>query len=258
MTGPELRAARERLGVGVGELAARAKVKADDLRRWEDTHVPWPASHRVDCALWELELVAAGREAAAPTCTWMERWEQRGESPGMAVLDRHFRSCPACQARDAYLKAHVRPRPQSPWLAWMPAWLRSAVLGAVLATCASGAVVGATILWILGASSGDANLTAAAGGVLLVGAAAGVAGGLVHYLTGRLRRSPRLRWRALGWTLTIEAGVAVAAGLLALGAWQGAAGLGPDEAAFFTHPLFLCSVALAGVVGGVVAAVLRR
>jgi hypothetical protein len=256
MTGAELRAYRERLGVGVGELADRAKVKADDLRRWEDSRVPWWALHKVDRALWELELLVVGAQAESPSCGWMEYWERRGEAPDVSVLDRHIRYCPTCQARDRYLWAHVRPWPLSPWVAWMPAWLRSALFGAVLATCATGAVVGAAILLILGASSGDANLIAGGGGVLVIGVAAGAAAGLVHFVTGRLRRSPRLRLRALAWTLTVEVGLAVAVGLLALGGRMGVAGLSADEASLFTHPLFLSAVAAAGVVGGVASAVL--
>jgi hypothetical protein len=258
MTGAELRAARERLGVGRGELAARARASAEELERWETAGVPWAAAGRLDRALWELERDAALANSGLPACPWAAQFAAQPDGPRKDpwALERHIERCSACQARGRYLAEHVRPRPPHPAWAWLPAWLRSVVLGAALALFATGAVTAAAVLLVAGLWSRDGELLAGAGGLALVCLAAGAAAGLTHYLAGPLGRRGFVG-RSLQWALTLEALLFVAAGLLALGARLGVAGLGAGEWALLTGPPLLLALAAAGAVAGVVAAAVK-
>jgi helix-turn-helix protein len=250
MTGEELRAARERLGVSAADLAARAGVPADTLARWEASAVPRFAAYRLDRALWELERDAALAQSDLPACEWVARYAALPAGPRKDpwALEQHIGRCPACQARGHYVEQHVRPRPENPWAAWLPPFPRAVLAGALLALVASGGVVAALILLVMGLAGRDANLLTGAAGVFVVCAAAGGLGGAVHYLTWPLRRAGRVGL-FVARLLTVESALFLAVGLVALGAWRGLAGLGPDEFRVVVNPLTLLAVAAVGVVG---------
>jgi hypothetical protein len=248
MTGEHLRTARERLNVPPADLAARAGVRADDLARWEASAVPRGAAYKLDLALWRLECEAALKASSLPACEWAARFGALPDGPGKDpwLLDRHIGDCPACQARGRFLEEHVRPRPESPWLAWLPPFPWTVLAGALLALVASGGAVAAVILLFLGLAGQDANLLVGAAGLAVVCLVAGGVGGAVYHLTGPLRRGRRLGFY-LSWVLSVEAGFFLAVALVAAAAWRGLAGLGPDELRVLTNPLTLLGVAAIGV-----------
>ena len=248
MTAEALRAARDQLGVPLTDLAARAGVRADDLARWEASAVPRFAAYRLDVALWQLECDAALAGSGLPACDWAARFAALPDGPARDpwLLERHIADCPACQARGRYVEEHVRPRPDNPWLAWLPPLARAALTGAALALVASGGAVAVLILLVLGLAERDANLIAGAAGLAGVCVAGGGVGGAVRYLTRPLRRGRPVAYY-LSWVLAVEAGLFLAVALVALGAWRGLAGLGADEFRVLTNPLTLLAVAGVGV-----------
>ena len=257
MTGDELRAARERLGVPPADLAARAGVAADALAGWEASAVPRAVAHRLDLALWELERDAALAKSGLPHCEWVARFAALPEGPGKDpwLLEQHIGRCRKCQARGRYLEEHVRPRPVGPWLAWLPPLPRAALAGAAQGVIVVGAVA-ALILLILATAEQNAGLVVGAATVLAGCAAAGAAGGAVHHLTRPLRARPAGHY--VSWLLTIESVLAVAVGLAVLAAWRGLAGLSDDDFRALTDPLNLLGAAAVGAVAAFVAGVRTR
>jgi transcriptional regulator with XRE-family HTH domain len=248
MTGNELRAARERLGAPIADLAARAGVAADVLSGWEASGVPRAAARKLAVALWELERDAALAKSGLPACEWVARFAALPDGPGKDpwTLEQHIGSCPACQARGRYVERNVRPRPEHSWLAWLPPLPRAVLAGAALALVVSGGAVAALILLLLGIAGQDANLLVGAAGLFAACAAAGGAGGAVHHLTRPWRRGGAVGHYA-SWVMTIELALALGLGLVVLAAWRGWAGLGPDEFRAVTHPVLIAAAAAAGV-----------
>lgn len=248
MTGEQLRAARERLAIPAADLAHRAGVRADDLARWEASAVPPAAAPKLDLALWHLECDAALAAGGQPMCGWAARFAALPEGAGKDpwLLERHIGSCPTCQARGRYIEEHVRPRPASPWLAWLPAFPRAVIVGAFFTLIASGGAVAAVILLVSGLVGRDANLLAGGVGMALVCLAAGGCGGAVYYVTVPLRRGRRVAFY-VSWILVAEAGLFLAVALIAAAARCGLAGLGADEFLALVNPLTLLAVAAVGV-----------
>lgn len=143
MTGNELRAERERLGVTPRELAEYADVTPHDIVRWEQCERV-PEEHRFELAvaLWALRLEAALRESGLPECAALPA--DQDPVPGdVARLQAHFASCPVCGARMRYVEEHVGPAPIRPTgsrlggrvrrlLSTLRHWHRRAALGVVL------------------------------------------------------------------------------------------------------------------------------
>jgi hypothetical protein len=254
MTGPELRAARERLGVGRGELAARAGVAVCDLECWEESAAPpavWP---RLDRALWEFERTAVLAESDLTPCAWVAHFAAQADGPRKDpwTLERHIAQCPACQARGRYLEKRLRPRPPHPSWAWMPAWARAALVGAALALGATGAIIAVIILLVLAATSGDVSLLIVAVGVFVAFNLGGAAAGAVYHWTAPLRRG--FFGRVLRWTLALEALLFLAAGVIAAATGVAFPKFGPEVWSIVANPLIWAALAAAGAVGGLAAA----
>jgi hypothetical protein len=158
MTGAELRAVRERLGVQPAALAARAGVPPEALAEWEASAVPKSAAYKLDCALWELERDAVLANSGLAPCPWVARFAALPEGPGKDpwIVEQHIGGCRACQARGRFLEEHLRPRPENPWLAWLPPLPRAMLIGAALALVVSGGVAAVAILLVLGLAQQDA------------------------------------------------------------------------------------------------------
>ena len=257
MTGVELRAARERLGLRAEDLAIRASVPADALAQWEASAVPRSAAYKLDCALWELERDAALARSSLTPCPWVARFAALPDGPGKDpwILEQHIGGCRACQARGRFVEQNVRPRPENPWL---PPFPRAVLTGAALALLATGGVAAVVILLVLGLAWQDGNLIAGACGLFVVCVAAGGLGGAVYHATRFWRRSGVMGYYA-SWTVAVEAALFVAVASIALAAWRGLAGLGPDELRMIVHPLFLLALAAAGaLVAATIGARLHR
>jgi hypothetical protein len=259
MTGPEMRAARERLGVSRAELAARGGVGDDDLERWEAASVPRSAGFRLDRALWELERAAALAESGLTPCPWVAQFAAQPGGPRKDpwTLERHIAQCSVCQARGRFLEKRLRPRPPHPAWAWLPAVVRAALVGAMWALGASGAIIAVAILVVLGAVAGDVSLFGAGAGVLAAVGLGGMAGGAVYCWAAPLRKRG-FRGRILRWILALEALLFVAAGTVAVAAsWQ-VPGFGSEAWALVANPWVLAGLAAVGAVGGIAAAAAPR
>ncbi|HEX2781695.1 MAG TPA: hypothetical protein VHM30_19475 [Gemmatimonadaceae bacterium] len=129
MTGPEARAIRERLGLRVEDLAADFDIPPETVEAWEAerTGVPrnvvrllrWRDAIAARTATLEAAYVASG----VAKCAWADSWWEkpahrpgrRGFSQAVAELNRHFESCPTCQACAAFEKSlDLPPLPDPP------------------------------------------------------------------------------------------------------------------------------------------------
>jgi hypothetical protein len=259
MTGPEMRAARERLGVSRAELAARGGVADHDLERWEDASVPRAAGYRLDRALWELERAAALADSGLTHCPWVAQFAAQPDGPRKDpwTLERHIAQCSVCQARGRFLEKRLRPRPPHPAWAWLPAVVRAALVGAMWALVASGAIIAVALLLVLGAVAGDVSLLGAAAGLFAAIGLGGMAGGAVVYWAAPLRKRG-FRGRILCWALALEALLFVVAGTVAVAAAWRVPGFGPEAWALVTNPWLLAGLAAVGAVGSVAAAAAPR
>ena len=199
MTGTEVRAARERMGLTPEQLAEEMGISPEALRGWEDGSVKPPRGTEQDLAFTEavLERRAALAASGIPECAWVTEWEQLPEAENLdrmteqlERLNEHSAACPTCTRRERYLDEHFPPLPEryrSPTmrvlfgvtaaLERLPRWLRPAAMGA------------AAVFAITSVRFVAAGIGAAIGGrfpgfggtvpALLAATAAGASGGLV-------------------------------------------------------------------------------
>src|SRR5688572_19331571 len=92
MTASESRAARERLGLSVADLAVELNVTPAVVTAWESgaMAVPRIASVHLEyfCAVADRE--EAVREAGLPSCEWVAAWEARKPTSGVKALADHL------------------------------------------------------------------------------------------------------------------------------------------------------------------------
>jgi transcriptional regulator with XRE-family HTH domain len=199
MTGTEVKAARERMGLTPEQLAEEMGVPAVALRNWEDGSVKPPGGTEQDLAFTEavLERRAALAASGLPECAWVMEWEQQAEAENLdriteqlERLNEHSAACPTCNARERYLDEHFPPLPEryrSPAIRVLfgvmtaidrlPRWLQPAAMGGV-------AVFAMTAVRFMAVGIGVAfgGRFPGFGGMipaLLAATAAGASGGLV-------------------------------------------------------------------------------
>jgi transcriptional regulator with XRE-family HTH domain len=146
MKGLELQRAREALGVSHRELAEYADVTPNDIVRWEQCETV-PPDYRTELAvaLWVLRLEAALRRSGLPECPYIAAQGTLPAPSEVEELREHLATCPACGARERYVRQQVGEPPirvERPSLGGrvrrllntLHSWRREAGQGVVLAT----------------------------------------------------------------------------------------------------------------------------
>lgn len=112
MTGLELQAARERLGVTHRELAEYADVTPNDVLRWEQCkEVPTEFERELRVALWALALDAALAGSGLPECAFVELRNPTPDTSEIEILREHLRTCPTCQGHQKFVQQRLGEPP---------------------------------------------------------------------------------------------------------------------------------------------------
>lgn len=201
----ELTAMRERLGLDATQLAAELDLTPAVIQAWESGRVRVPR-RTAELLRWRVGLLDRQEALAAsglPECGWVRRWASEpppraagGRRERERLLQLHASACPTCIARAAFLRERFPPLPAPPlfginralvWLLRRPAWLRPAILGAVLV----GGMQAVRELPI--AAAGDVRGALQALAVVVLSAVAGAYVGAVGGLTFSAVRAPLRR-----------------------------------------------------------------
>lgn len=247
MTGAELKAVREKLGINQEELAGNAGVAPAAIAQWESDGVPHAESGRIDWVLWELGKRKALAECGLPECDWMKWWnaQPQTQSPVQAneAVEKHTAGCPCCQARVQYVKEHVRPAPpistpRHPLLAGLPLWLVAVIGGGMVVLIAGGGANAANLLF-------DGRPFEAVLAVLLC-FSVGAFAGLAYHFTRPLR--DKELGLHISWILVAEA-YALSAVALAFGLGSLTDSQSSDDQFGIFMVVFLAAVAVLGGLG---------
>lgn len=264
MTGSELKAARERLGLRPVDLAVELGLPVNaysDLEARSDRPIPKRYADHVGFSVARLDQEEALAASGLPACEELERLlaTDTPDSFNAQVrlgerLGKHVGGCTTCQAREAFIARRFPDAPRPP----MPFWVRAMgqigdfvgrqprwagpVIWAALAFAALAILRG---LFMLPAIVRDPRNV----GILLLGilaaAASGAFGGLIYSFAGR----PLRRIKVVGPYL---AGIVTVAGyLLGIGTVMGLSGdreLTSDPMTSFIILLVL-SVVLGSILG---------
>ena len=209
MTGAELVAARQTLGLTRDQFAAELGIPPHSYAAWENGTVKIPVRYARDIAYRAAiaERQAALSASGLPECAWVRDWEAAPQPEKLDArlahlesLNSHAASCLTCRARDEFVAARFGPLPEAPIPAWLqgfrrmndmigrlPEWARPAAWGAL----ALGALTSIRVVLFfprLARTPGSIYVPLAA---ILAASGAGAVGGLVYYFVGRpLRRVP--------------------------------------------------------------------
>lgn len=210
MKGSDLRAARERLGATRQQIAQSTRVRTTEVEDWESFgEVPRKHRFAVDLALWELECDQALAHSDIPECEQTRGWNERPwEVDGDEVV-RHMAECRLCEARGAYIKEHVRPKPigGNPLMRIfgvadrLTGWLQSAFIGAMILLMMGG--IGVLVMLGQALLRQDVTYLGVAVGLFVLLVVSGAAGGIVHHLTGSLRQKGTVGYYA-SYVLTLQ------------------------------------------------------
>ena len=202
MTGRELRAARQELGLSEAQFAEAVGKTAAQVFEWEqnDAVLPKPVASLLASQLHSkraLDLLAKSGLAECAEVALLDKRVVDGgfkEADAQALLD-HLRACPTCTARHAYVETRMGPPPEVTTGVWFMDWFRPLW---ELEGWKGGAVAGMAfiLMWvavgipitigiaIVGREWEYLLWTATLLGVAVFG---GGAGGLVYYWTRGLR-----------------------------------------------------------------------
>lgn len=205
VTGEQLGAVRQRLGVSQAELAALLYVPLDRLRGWEAAgQVPISGRwHReMNHVLAWAEYEAGVQNAGIPSCEWATAWNRipfpLDDEEMLKSLDdvaEHEKACPICTARQRYAERHPPPKPLRPPMPGgapmrallttverLPHTLQPVVLGALMNAALAAGVIVLHALSSPGWLRLEFGLAALAASIV-----AGAAGGAAYVATRWLR-----------------------------------------------------------------------
>lgn len=258
MRGADLRAARERLGATPQQIAQSVHVRTSEVEGWESRgEVPRKCRFAVDLALWELERDRALASSGLPECEQLREWNEKPWEVNADVLARHLGECPVCAARGAYMQAQVRPMPigGSPTMRLfgvanrLTGWMQSAFYGAMMLLMMGG--IGVLAMLGLALLRQDVRFLGYAAGLFTVLVVSGAIGGIVHHLTGPLRRSGTPGYYA-SYILTVDGYLLTVLGFFTLAALSlGEAEVAEAEIPTLTDPAACIILLVMGVIFGV-------
>jgi transcriptional regulator with XRE-family HTH domain len=259
VSGAELLAARQQLGLTVDQMAAEIGVTPHVYEAWERGKLRAPPRQNQMAAYVTARLL---RDHALATsglaeCDWVQTWwavpepkKHQDQVARIRQLYEHSASCGACQARERFISERFGPMPEPPRSAFvtvlgklgdtigrLPPWARPVAWGGLILGAWS--VVRGVLA--IPAIARDPSRIGAAFGAIGVAVGAGAIAGLTYSLIGR----PLRRVRILGPYL---AGIAATVGYM---------GALATASLFTDNPMVqnrseLAAMGMFGVVGGIV------
>lgn len=197
MTAQEFSVAKQTLGETDDELAATLGVTPHIIRAWAHgiTRIPSRHAKHITFLLAAKERELALTSSGLPQCEWLRTHDLRSETDSAEelmrqaeTLDRHFQSCPTCQAREKYVSERFGPMPSPPtsgllrlfeWVERVPPIARPAAVGAALLAT----LVLLRVVFSLPRLVREPSELAGAVLALVSAAAAGAIGGFAYSLT---------------------------------------------------------------------------
>ena len=155
MTGAELIAARNRLGLSLDAFAAEIGLTPHVVSAWEADAIAMPKRYEADLN-WRLALQDredALRASGLPECPWIVHWHRQPFPVGLQGQTKHLESavahakvCPTCIARERFTFEKFGELPRRPLprgmgvmtrlgaaIGQLPVWLRPVATAVLLA-----------------------------------------------------------------------------------------------------------------------------
>ncbi|HEU4994145.1 MAG TPA: hypothetical protein VFT29_04970 [Gemmatimonadaceae bacterium] len=126
MSAVDAKAVRDKLGVGLGDLADELGLAPDVVEAWETGKIRPPAWIARELR-WREAVFERERELArhSPECEWITAWRSeivpdtpRAREAHRASAVRHRKSCHYCQTREAYASVWFGEPPSRPAAWW--------------------------------------------------------------------------------------------------------------------------------------------
>lgn len=227
MTGGQLRARRETLGIAPDRFAAALDLPVETLGEIEGAgHIPLRLRQRALQVLWEFASAAALDASGLPECPRVGAL-LAVDPPDVRAVGTHLKQCPVCRSRTAYVHAHVGHAPRPPGISGLitrlidafadgPPWLRSAAGGVAMVLT----VVGVPIVICLASAVIFRDRDYLGWSIIFTEIAllGGGAGGLVYAAAAPLRARNRV-WYYLSWIAAVYAYTAVTVAAVYIGSF---------------------------------------